>query len=53
MALLLSLMLPPWLAGCDPASPNNAPVLESHASLGEKTVGQRLEGRGERGDRRR
>jgi len=50
-ALLLSLMLPPWLAGCDPASPNNAPVLESHASVGGKTAGQRLEVRVENGDR--
>ena len=50
-ALLLSLMLPAWLAGCDPASPNNAPVLESHASLGGKTAGQRLEVRVENGDR--
>jgi hypothetical protein len=29
LALLLRLMLPPWLAGCDPALPDNAPVLES------------------------
>jgi hypothetical protein len=46
-------MLPPWLAGCEPASPNNALVLESHASVGGKTAGQRLEVRVENGDRRR
>ena len=53
LALHLSPMIPPWLAGCDPASPNNAPVLESHASVGGKTAGQRLEVRVENGDRRR
>ena len=40
LALLLSLMLPPWLAGCDPASPNNAPVLESHASVAGPDYGR-------------
>src|ERR1700692_4189939 len=37
LALLLSPMIHPWLAGCDPASPNNAPVPESHASVGGRT----------------
>lgn len=53
LALLLSPMIPPWLAGCEPASPNNAHVLESHARVGGKTAGQRLEARGEKGDRQR
>jgi hypothetical protein len=53
LALLLSPMIPPWLASCDLASPNNAPVLESHASVGGKTAGRRLEVRVENGDRRR
>ena len=53
LALHLSLMLLPWLAGCEPASSNNALVLESHASVGGKTAGQRLEVRVENGDRRR
>ena len=53
LALLLSLMIPPCLAGCEPAAPNNAPVLESHASVGGKTAGQRLGALGEKGDRQR
>jgi hypothetical protein len=53
LALLLSLMIPPCLAGCEPASPNNAPVLESHASVGGKTAGQRLGALGEKGDRQK
>ena len=53
LALLPRLMIPPCLAGCEPASPDNAPVLESHASVGEKTAGQRLGGPGEEGDRQR
>ncbi len=40
LALLLSLMLPPWLAGCDPALPNCAPVLESHASVAGPDYGR-------------
>jgi hypothetical protein len=39
-ALLLSLMLPPWLADCEPASPNNAPGLESHASVAGPDYGR-------------
>jgi hypothetical protein len=55
LALLLSLMLPSWLAGCDLPSPNNAPVLESHASVGGKgkIAGQTLEALGEKRDRQR
>ena len=40
LALPLSLMIPPRLAGCDPASPNNAPVLESHASMAGPDYGR-------------
>jgi hypothetical protein len=53
LALLRSLMILPCLAGCEPASPNNAPVLESHASVGGKTASQRLGALGEKGDRKR
>jgi len=50
---LLSLMIPPCVAGSEPASPHNALVLESHANVGGKTAGQRLGALGEKGVRQR
>ncbi len=34
LAILVSLVLLAWLAGCGPASPDSAPSLESRASMG-------------------
>lgn len=46
MALFLSLTLLPLLAGCDPASPNNAPSLESRASVAGPDYGRDVGGMG-------
>lgn len=47
MAMLLSLMLLAGLAGCGPASSDNAPSLESRASVGGPAA--RTTGQGEKG----